>query len=54
MNNNGPRMDSCGTPYVKSRISDFSPLTHSLREALYSAPQFELHFPKSAIWRSLL
>ena len=29
-------------------------LTHSPREAPYGAPQFELHFPKSAIRRSLL
>ena len=28
--------------------------THSPREAPYGAPQFEHHFPKSAIWRSLL
>ena len=27
-------------------------LTHSPREAPYGAPQFELHFPKSAIWRT--
>ena len=29
-------------------------LTHSSREAPYGAPQFEHHFPKSTIWRSLL
>ena len=34
MNNNGPRMNPCGTPYVISRISDFSSLNNTYCDML--------------------
>ena len=34
MNNNRPSMDPCGTPYVKTRISDFYPLNNTYCDLL--------------------